>query len=224
MRHMVVLFAILTISIWTAAQSQTTSASGNSTMPPTTVVPEVVAGPGGLSTNTGTDVIIPPPSAPLVTPEVHLQTVMPAVGARNATPGNTAGAANATTEVPVAPTIITTVPQFATAGVSANQTPAPEETTGTSSAPTAPGAAPTGTSTVGAPAPTGNNAIPFDWGVGSISSLAAGDSADGSSLAEIARRDRQRAAGGTRQVYTNDDINRINSQPEVWGQSNLPPR
>ena len=42
----------------------------------------------------------------------NLGATVTAVGASNATPGNTAGAMNSTAQVPVSPRIITTVPQF----------------------------------------------------------------------------------------------------------------
>jgi hypothetical protein len=153
---------------------------------PGTGVPGVVAGP---STNTGTAVIIAPPSAPLlVTPEVHLTTVVPQVGASNATPGNTAGAANSTATMPVPPRILTTVPQFS--GITV--TPAPAETTGAASA-------------------TFNAGI----GVGSGMSVGASDNTGGKSLGELARENRQREAGVNARTYTNQDIERINQQPAM---------
>jgi len=204
MKRIAVCILLLTISVWAGAQASqpaNNSGSGNSA-PQTYVVPATVAGPGGLSTNTGTAVIFAPSSAPLlVTPEAHLSTVNPATGASNATPGNTAGAANSTMNMAVPPRIITTVPQFATAGASFTQTLPPQE-----------GAAVGNTSGVGSPVIVANNAMLFDRGVGSNSPVVGGGT-DGRSLGEIARANRQHEAGANAHLYTNDDINRINTQP-----------
>jgi hypothetical protein len=199
MKSIAALCMLVAVSAWAVAQTATTSPWGNSAQaqaPQTMVVPSVVAGPGDVSTNTGTAVIIAPPSAPLlVTPEVHLTTVPPAAGARNATPGNTAGAVNATSEMPVAPPIITTVPQFATSGASLTPLVPSEGTTGISSAPAG--------SAAGAAA-RGNNTLMFDLGIGA---------GDDRSLAEVANQYRRREARAGQHVYTNDDINLINSKP-----------
>lgn len=208
MKRVAVCILLLTISVWAGAQASqpaNNSGSGNSA-PQTYVVPATVAWPGGLSTNTGTAVIYAPPSTPLlVTPEVHLSTVNPATGASNATPGNAAGAANSTMNMAVPPRIITTVPQFSTLGASSTQTLPPQE--GAVAANTG-----VGTSGVGSPVMIVNNAMLFDRGVGSNGPVVGGGT-DGRSLGEIARDNRQHEAGANAHLYTNDDINRINTQP-----------
>ena len=167
---------IMLLSASALAVAQTTQSS----------VPGAIAGP---STNTGTAVIIAPPSAPLlVTPEVHLTTVVPQVGASNATPGNTAGAANSTAAIPAPPRVIDTVPQFAGTASTVTMTLPPQETSGT------------------------NNTRLFDRGVGSGTSLGTSDTIGGKSLGEQARENRQRETGANARVYTNQDIDRINQQ------------
>ncbi len=198
-RYMLVIM-VVAIAGWAMAQTANTASNSAAT--------QNVYAPGGLSTNTGTAVIIAPPSAPLVvTPEIHLTTVNPAAGATNATPGNTAGAANATTSIPVQPTIITTVPQYATAGSTITQTAPPQESLG---APlSVPATAP------GAGMVVLNNSLLFDRGVGPGSTLVAGGNTGGKSLGEIARDYRQREATMNAHVYTNQDIQRLNQQPGV---------
>jgi hypothetical protein len=202
MKRIAVSILLLTISVWAVAQvAQPATSSGNSG-----AQAYIVAGPGGLSTNTGTAVILAPPSTPLmVTPEVHLSTVNPSIGASNATPGNSAGAANSTGNIPSPPRIITTVPQFSYAGAGVTQAIAGQEGAPTSAASSATG--------VGSPVMLVNNAVLFDRGVGSGSSLVAGADTGGRSLGEIARENRQHEAGLNAHLYTNDDINRINAQP-----------
>ncbi len=204
-RYMLVIMMVALAS-WAVAQSTGSNAASSNAGNQNVYAPGAVPA-GGLSTNTGTAVIIAPPSAPLmVTPQVHLTTVNPAVGATNATPGNTAGAANATTAIPVQPTIITTVPQYATAGSTLTQTAPPQEALG------APVSTPTTTS---GPIVVTNNGMLFDRGVGSGTSLVAGGNTGGKSLGEIAREYRQRDATMNAHVYTNQDIQRINQQPGV---------
>lgn len=60
------------------------------------------------------------------TPEVHLGTVTPQVGATSATAGNTVGAANATTALPVMPRAITTVPEYTVRGSTITIVPPPD--------------------------------------------------------------------------------------------------
>jgi hypothetical protein len=185
MNRCVVLIMLLAASAMAGGQTtQSSWASG-------TGVPGAV---GGLSTNTGTAVIVAPPSAPLlVTPEVHLTTVVPQIGASNATPGNTAGAANSTAAIPSPPRVIDTVPQFSGTASMMMMT-LPPQTSGTSS------------SSAGNPVLLVNNTLLFDRGVGSGTS----DTVDGKSLGEMARQNRQRDAGANARVYTNQDIDRIN--------------
>lgn len=203
MKRCAVLIMLLAISMWAMAQN--------------TQAPQTLVQPGGLSTNTGTAVIFAPPSVPLaVTPELHLSTVNPALGASSATAGNFAGAVNSTAEMPVPPRIITTVPLFSTAGASVVQTLPPQETAGEASAPPSTAAGTGATVFAGAPVlGAGNNAAPFDRGVGPGDMLVTGGSTEGKSLAEIARENRQRESAANARVYTNDDINRINIQPGV---------
>jgi len=216
MNRITVCFMLLSVSLWAAAQSGTPSPYGTSAQaqaPQTMMVPEAVVGPGGLSTIAGTAVVIVPPSAPLlVTPEVHLTTASPG-GASNATPGNTVGAVNASSEIPVAPTIITSVPQYVTAGARVTQTLPPEQMPAVFSSAAGSGAAPAWSSAEGEPAPTANNAKIFDLGVGPASGLAAGDK----SLVRAARADRRRATGAKEYVYTNENIDRIKPRPLTVG-------
>lgn len=186
MKRIAVFIIVLTVPVWAVAQ--------------TTLVTQ----PGGLSTNTGTAVIVAPPSTPLVvTPEFHLSTVAPQLGASNATAGNTAGATNSTAAIPAPSRIITTVPQFSTAGA-VTETVLPQQ-----------GAAPGGTASAGGPVVVMNNAPLFDRGVGATGTLVAGGDTGGRSLGEIARENRQREAGANAHVYTNQDIQRINQQPQT---------
>ena len=60
------------------------------------------------------------------TPEVHLGTVPPQIGATSATAGNTVGAANATTALPVMPRAITTVPEYTVRGSTITIVPPPD--------------------------------------------------------------------------------------------------
>jgi hypothetical protein len=60
------------------------------------------------------------------TPEVHLGTVTPQVGATSATAGNTVGAANATTALPVMPRATTTVPEYTVRGSTITIVPPPD--------------------------------------------------------------------------------------------------
>ncbi len=208
MKRTLVLFAILAVSLSMAAQSSQNS-QNSQTANTTTAQPQaqtatapLVTNSNGLSTNTGTAVFVAPPSAPLVvTPEFHLAPAAPAVGATNATAGNTAGAANATTQIPVGMRVINTVPEFSNfgGGYSGNF-----ETGVTGGAVTS-GAAGNGVAALGP--------IQFDRGVGSGSMLAAGSDTSGRSLGELARENRQQAAGANARVYTNKDIDRINAQP-----------
>jgi hypothetical protein len=111
--------------------------------------------------------------------------VVPQVGASNATPGNTAGAANSTATIPSPPRVIDTVPQFSGAASTMLMASPQPETSGAT------------------------NSRLFDRGVGSGSSVSTG----GKSLGELARENRQREAGANARVYTNQDIDRINQQP-----------
>jgi len=208
MKRVALCILLLTISVWAVAQASQPGTNAGNSVAQTYVVPGVITGPGGLSTNTGTAVILAPPSMPLVvTPEFHLSTVNPAIGATNATQGNNAGAANATAGMPVPPRIITTVPQFSTVGAAVTQTLPPQEGLGISAASSA-----TGASGAGQPVMIVNNSVLFDRGVGS-NGLVVGGGTDGRSLGEIARENRQHEAGANAHLYTNDDINRINAQP-----------
>lgn len=60
------------------------------------------------------------------TPEVHLGTVSSQIGATSATAGNTAGAANATTALPVMPRATTTVPEYTVRGSTITIVPPPD--------------------------------------------------------------------------------------------------
>ncbi len=212
MKQIAVFLLLWTVSVWAVAQSSSTNPSNPA--PQTYVIP---AAPGGVSTNTGTAIIVAQPTAPLVvTPEMHLTTVNPSVGASNATAGNTAGAANATTSMPVSPRIVTTVPQFATAGASVLQTLPPPE-----SQPAAPAYNAAGGTISGTPVMVVNNGVLFDRGVGSGSSVVAGEAAGGESLGQIARQNRQHEATASAHVYTNSDIDRINAQPATGGLSGM---
>ncbi len=212
MKHCVVLIMLLAISIWAGAQTSTT---GNQA---TVVSPGAIAGPNGLSTNTGTAVIIAPPSAPLlVTPEVHLTTVVPAApGATSATPGNVAGATSSSTNMPVQPRLQTTVPEYATSGATVTQTPGPQATTAPVTTSTTVGGATITTGTPGTGVIVVNNQnLPLDLGVGTPTAVGAFGNTGGRSLGEIAREMRSREAGANAHVYTNQDIQRINQQPAV---------
>ncbi len=212
MKRCTVLIMLLAMSVWAAAQTtQTTVTTAN---PQVMVAPGAIAGQNGLSTNTGTAVIIAPPSAPLVvTPEVHLTTVVPSPGATNATPGNVAGAANSTAAMPVPPRLQTTVPQYSMSGASVTQTAPPPENTTTSTGATGVTALPT--TTAGTPVLVLNNRRYFDLGVGTPTAVGAFGNTGGKSLGEIAREMRQREATANAHVYTNQDIQRINQQPGV---------
>ncbi len=62
---------------------------------------------------TGQTIVLPGNGAPiLVTPEVHLSSAAPSVGASNATAGNTAGATNATAGTPLMASDLSLVPQY----------------------------------------------------------------------------------------------------------------
>jgi hypothetical protein len=62
---------------------------------------------------TGPTVVLPGNGAPiLVTPQVHLTSAAPSVGASNATPGNTVGATNATASTPLMASDLSLVPQY----------------------------------------------------------------------------------------------------------------
>ncbi|MGZ4812994.1 MAG: hypothetical protein ACXVZI_09515 [Terriglobales bacterium] len=188
-----------------------TPGMAGSTAPSTTGAPTgtngaATQGFGGttssLNTSTGTAFISAPASIPIVvTPELHLGSTVTAVGATNATPGNTAGAMTSTAQVPVSPRVITTVPQFSFAGASVVETLPPQQTTVATT--------PSFNSGVGI---VGNASL-FDRGVGSGSSLVAGGNLDGRSLGEVARENRQQVAGANAHTYTNQDIDRINAQP-----------
>lgn len=214
MNRYALLIVLLTLSLCAIAQ---TNQAPQTVVLPGTGVPGAVAGP---STNTGTAVIIAPPSAPLlVTPEVHLTTVVPQVGASNATAGNNAGAANSTATMPVQPRVSTTVPQFSGTSATVTVTPPPVETSSAAPATTSPGFnAGVGAAGSTANAPVivvGNAGTPnlLDRGVGSGVSIAARESSSGKSLGEIARENRQHESGAHARVYTNQDIDRINQQP-----------
>ena len=217
MNRCAVLLMLLAASVFALAQTT----PSNSTYPPTqpqtiilpgTGIPGAVAGP---STNTGTAVIIAPPSAPLlVTPEVHLTTVTPTVGASNATAGNNAGAANATATLPVTPRVITTVPQYAGAESTITLTAPPEQTE------TAGPMAATGVSTTVTPAQGATTVIvskppEFNRGVGSSGAAAVAANTGGKSLAEAARQARQPEKAANARLYTNQDIERMNQQSGV---------
>jgi hypothetical protein len=213
MNRFVVFTMLLALSSFAAAQSNSAPSAApapQTIVLPGTGVPGVVAGP---STNTGTAVIIAPPSAPLlVTPEAHLTTVVPQVGASNATPGNIAGAANSTATMPVPPRISTTVPQFSGSAATVTVTPAPAETSEGSSSFTGNAPSNTGTTATGTPIVIVNHSRLFDRGVGSGSSVGTSDTG-GKSLGDLARENRQHEAGVNARVYTNQDIERINQQP-----------
>ena len=212
MKRIAVCLLLWTVSVWAVAQTSGTNPGNSNPAPQTYVIP---AAPGSVSTNTGTAIIVAQPTAPLVvTPEMHLTTVNPSVGASNATPGNTAGAANATTSVPVSPRIVTTVPQFATAGASVTQT-LPQE-----SQPTAPAYNAAGGTISGTPLVVVNNGALFDRGVGS-GNIVVGGGGDGESLGQIARQNRQHEVIASARVYTNSDIDRINAQPATGGVSGM---
>jgi len=191
MKRTLVLLSLFAVSLSMAAQNSQTA---NTSQPQAqTVFVPLVTNSNGLSTNTGTAVIVAPPTAPLVvTPEFHLAPAAPSI---DATAGNTAGAANATTQIPVGMRVINTVPEFSNYGA-ANSGVFETGVTG--------GAA-NGVATLGP--------NQFDRGVGSGSMLAAGSDMDGRSLGEMARENRQQAAGANARVYTNKDIDRINAQP-----------
>ena len=59
------------------------------------------------------------------TPEVHLGTIAPQIGATSATAGDTVGAANATTALPVMPRTTTTVPEYTVRGSTITVIPPP---------------------------------------------------------------------------------------------------
>src|SRR5512142_1284183 len=62
---------------------------------------------------TGQTVVLPGNGAPiLVTPQVHLTSAAPSVGASNATLGNTVGATNATASTPLMASDLSLVPQY----------------------------------------------------------------------------------------------------------------
>jgi hypothetical protein len=202
MNRCVLLIALLAASVVAVAQMTPSNSPYTATQPQTIVLPGagVPGGVAGPSTNTGTAVIIAPPSAPrLVTPEVHLTTVVPAVGATNATPGNAAGAANATAALPVPPRVLTTAPQYAGAEAAMVMTAPPEQTEAA-----VPGAA----------TPIAGNAPEFNRGVGPGSAVA-GVNTGGKSLAEMARENRQRESAANARLYTNEDIERMNQQSGV---------
>ena len=60
------------------------------------------------------------------TPEIHLGTAVPQIGATTATAGNTAGAANATTALPVMPRSTTTLPEYTVRGSTVTIIPPPQ--------------------------------------------------------------------------------------------------
>jgi hypothetical protein len=225
MNRCALLVILLAFPLFAAAQTPVAAvaqtAGAQTTTAPQPLQTIIVPAPGAPSTNTGTAVIIASPSTPLlVTPEVHLATAVPQVGASNATPGNTAGATSSTSAIPQPPRALNTVPEYATAGAAVIQTPPPEALQGSTSVTTGAGPQVTGT-TGGATTGTGagtpivimNNTRLFDRGVGSGASLVAGGNSDGRTLGEIARGNRQREAGANARVYTNQDIDRINQQP-----------
>jgi hypothetical protein len=204
MKRTLGLVVVLAVSVWAAAQAAPPGGvTGATTGTNGVATPNFVGATSSVNTSTGTAYISAPASIPLVvTPELHLGTTATAIGATNATPGNTAGAMNSTAQVPISPRVITTVPQFSYAGAGVETLP-PQQTTIT----TAPGFnGGTGVLTAG-------NAPPFDRGVGLGSSLVAGGNLNGRSLGEIARENRQQVAGANAHTYTNQDIDRINAQP-----------
>ncbi len=212
MKRCAVLIMVLAVSIWAGAQTSQTGTS--SATQPTVVAPGMVAGPNGLSTNTGTAVIIAPPSAPLlVTPEISLTSPAPATaGASSATPGNMVGATNAVVPLPIQPRLQANGgPQYGT-GAPAMETVSPQ--------PNAAGvvAGSTQAETTGGQAGSlliVNGRAAFDRGVGSGAVVGAFDNTGGRSLGEIAREMRQKDATANARTYTNQDIERINQQPGV---------
>ena len=130
------------------------------------------------------------------TPEVHLGTVTPQIGATGATAGNTAGAANTTTALPVMPRASSTVPEFTVRGSTVLITPPPD------AIPSAPGS-PAGDM------PTGANQVALsegdDRGVGQTANLVTdGDTAE-ISLGEVAREYRQRTSASRAAGVSNEE-------------------
>ncbi len=210
MKRVSMMLLAVSMSMAVAAQNTQTAntAGGQQQAQPQsqTVIVPLVTNSNGVSTNTGTAVIVAPPSSPLVvTPEFHLAATAPSIGATNATAGNTAGAMNSTSQLAVWPRVITTVPEFSNAGAAVNTGNFETGVTG--------GAANGTTGLAGNGVFVLGQSARFDRGVGSGSMLAAGGDTDGRSLGEIARDNRQQAAGANARVYTNKDIDRINAQP-----------
>jgi hypothetical protein len=181
MKHLFLLIALVTLASVAVAQVVVTS-SGQATTPGPAVVPTPVS----------------PPL--LVAPQVYLGGPLPQVGATNATEGNTAGAANATGQIPSPPTTPAMVPEINMGEGTVYTIPVPLAT----SSPVM---------NLGVTGSAGTSEAPamaerFELGVRAPES---GTGLDGRSLGEIAREYRQREQNMQARVYTNEDINRMAS-------------
>ena len=185
MKRWALVMVLLTVSVWAVGQ----------TMPAY----------GGVSTSTGTAVIVAPPSQPLlVAPMAHLGTAAPVAGATNATLGNPAGAVNSTLANLPAPAPIFTVPEIAT-------NPVPVVTITEPAGAAAPGTS--GLTISG----TINPGVPFNTGVGSQSGAYPVGAMAGNqvSLGQVAREWRAKMATEHALVYNNQDLQQLNQSGGV---------
>lgn len=191
MKRFIILIALLTVASMALAQAVVTS-SGQATLQGPGVMPAPASGPL------------------LVTPLVHLGVAPPAVGATNATLGNTAGASNATAQQVQPPAPVTMLPEINLGQGAVYQVPVPVGTTAMGPASTvvvvAPGTASAGAAGASAPAPY------FERGVTTAMPWQAGTGIGDRSLGELARENRQQGQAMQTRTFTNQDVEKLSNQ------------